>query len=287
MNFRDLGFRAGMKLTVSISDVNDGTYRIKTVASNALTLDEADMIMPDMDDDRVSLEAVTEFSFNDVPVADTITSTTIDFVQEGFRPGMRIRVSGTNDNDGIYLVEDVEAKKLTLVEGDVLPGGETNVSDVRLQGFPTFRGREFNALVYGGRNPDGTSNPGVIYASFADQIFVRPGFRDARGRRAAFYSAQIPSNTVVADIVVDVNNWMRAIVRQADAHGRWRIVGTGRRNPGARRPARRIVASDAVVVGPDRQSGTRTRPPGAGHIAWPRPARSGSASMTAGSSLIH
>ncbi|MEW6161398.1 MAG: hypothetical protein AB1813_28550, partial [Verrucomicrobiota bacterium] len=60
----------------------------------------------------------------------------------------------------------------------------------------------FNALVYGGKNANGTLNTGLIYASSGNTIYVRPSFTQA------FRSANVVG-TVVA-ISVDPNNWMNA-----------------------------------------------------------------------------
>jgi hypothetical protein len=64
----------------------------------------------------------------------------------------------------------------------------------------------FSALVYGGRNADGTSNRGVIYAAAGNRVYVRPS------ATAAFRSVALGLGAAgtVLDIAVDPTDWRRA-----------------------------------------------------------------------------
>jgi hypothetical protein len=53
-------------------------------------------------------------------VADTITASTGSFTTDGYKVGMRLRVRGTTNNDGAYLITGVAATTLTLGDADVL-----------------------------------------------------------------------------------------------------------------------------------------------------------------------
>lgn len=51
---------------------------------------------------------------------DTITASSGSFVSDGYKPGMRLTVSGTSSNDGVYVIDSVTATVITLAAGEEL-----------------------------------------------------------------------------------------------------------------------------------------------------------------------
>ncbi len=68
---------------------------------------------------------------------DTITDTGSAFVTEGFEAGMRVRVSGSANNDGTYFINTVAAATITL-EADEELTAEAAGTEITLEALPAF-----------------------------------------------------------------------------------------------------------------------------------------------------
>jgi hypothetical protein len=129
------GFRAGQKLFIKHAQDagNNGVFTIATVDSATQITVSENLTTNSTDTDAVvtalSWELMREtvttgsvsFTYNEnSPSADTITRASGSFITDGFVQGMKIVVSGTSLNDGVYTIADVAALTLTLDDNDDL-----------------------------------------------------------------------------------------------------------------------------------------------------------------------
>src|SRR5205823_2990195 len=84
--------------------------------------------------------------------------------------------------------------------------------------------QDVTALAYGGRNPDGTANPGVLYAARGGQIRVRAG----DGEPLLKPAGKGMNESWIPDLVLDPDNWRIAyavgpahIYKTTDAGENW------------------------------------------------------------------
>ncbi len=117
------GFRAGQSIKVSGTTSNNGTYIIADATPTTLTLTSNATLTNEITDssDDPSIEAGAAMTgnpaltFTALPLAqDTIERSEGSWIADGFRPGMKIKVSGTQENNGEYTLADVSATTLTL-----------------------------------------------------------------------------------------------------------------------------------------------------------------------------
>ncbi len=122
------GFRAGQYLTIEGSAENDGTYRIAEVTDLTLFLAEGEALINETLT-RHAMSGSLTFADNGA-AADTITRGSGSWLTDGFAAGQMIRVEGSGDNDGLYLIAAVTASTLTLVASDSLNPGTASSASV-------------------------------------------------------------------------------------------------------------------------------------------------------------
>ncbi len=107
------GFEVGQSIEVYGSAVNNGVYTVTGLTDTVMTVAE-DLVSVGLTDDP-------ELTFSDTGGEnDTIARADGSFIDDGFVAGMRIRVSGTTDNDGVFKVLAVTDDTLTLSFGSRL-----------------------------------------------------------------------------------------------------------------------------------------------------------------------
>jgi len=128
------GFLVGQKLIIkNAADAgNNGTFSITAVTATVITVSEN--LTTNATDTTAQIEGVnwevmrstittTEtltYVANGTGVGDTITGTGTQFDTQGFVEGMKIVISSSLSNDGIYTIADVTGFVITLVTEDVL-----------------------------------------------------------------------------------------------------------------------------------------------------------------------
>lgn len=136
------GFRPGQALIVRTAEDagNIGTFTITAVTSTVITVSEN--LTSNTTDTQAQIfgenweimrETVTDdstsYNFNGAGDPDTITGNGTSFLTQGFREGMKIVISGSEnagENDGIFTIADVTATVITLDSQDTLV---TNTAD--------------------------------------------------------------------------------------------------------------------------------------------------------------
>lgn len=118
------GFLINHRLTIEGSRLNNGTFTIRGVTHDTLTLDPADSLMGEPNSLMAAATATPIITFADVAGGDTIGRNVGDWMAEGFAVGHQLSIdnSGLNDNDLIerqFRVAGVTSLVLTLVRSDV------------------------------------------------------------------------------------------------------------------------------------------------------------------------
>lgn len=137
------GFRPGQVLHIKSTEdaTNEGRYTINAVTSTVITLNENIPASNTADTQaqifaeswEIMTETITDdstsYNFNGAGDPDTITGNGTSFLTQGFREGMKIVISGsenTGENDGTYTIASVTATVITLDSQDTLV---TNTAD--------------------------------------------------------------------------------------------------------------------------------------------------------------
>ena len=143
------GFRAGQSIKVdgAVNAGNKGTWRIASLTATTLTLtpdatlaDENVSVQGTASDGEVipnvtivagaAMTGNAALTFDAVTAAqDTIERSEGNWLADGFRPGMKIKVSGSAHNNGEFEVVDVTATTLTL-SGNLINETLTDEADV-------------------------------------------------------------------------------------------------------------------------------------------------------------
>jgi hypothetical protein len=158
----DDGFAPGQTIQLSGATANRGSYKIKDVTADTMTLEDGYQLAPEN-----AVPSASVFMTTDLP--DSIHRDSGSWLDDGFRAGHAIRVSGSNNNDGVYRIQSISADGRTLqltTQGDLsnetLSGVDVSVApEVSMVGNPSLK-FDTEAYFLGGANltfaPD-TVNP--------------------------------------------------------------------------------------------------------------------------------
>ena len=135
----DDGFEAGQTIRiVNSANGNDGTYEIAVVTDNVLTLVSGDNL-----NNEVSTATTLEVAGNWLTFADngsdphTITRSTGSWLEEGYRDGQSIIITGTASNDGEFTIGHVssDGKTLELDSTSVLADEDLTTAGWNIRGL--------------------------------------------------------------------------------------------------------------------------------------------------------
>lgn len=137
-----------------------------------------------------------------------------------------IRLSGLNPADqgrgGIYILNAVDPARMLVGATGLYETTGANRGDEIVSIGPPVQ-HDIEAMAYGGRNADGSNNPGVIYVARGGQIRLRTG----EGEPLMRVAGRLPGGRVF-DLVLDPDNWRTiyvlkqgAIYKSTDAGASW------------------------------------------------------------------
>lgn len=107
------GFVKGQSVLVENGGSNDGEYTVVKVTDDELHLFESGFLF----DETVTpayLFGDVDITFTSRTDGDTMTRSSGNWLDDGFQEGRFITVTGSADNDGVYLIEAVDGDTLTL-----------------------------------------------------------------------------------------------------------------------------------------------------------------------------
>lgn len=115
-------------------------------------------------------------------------------------------LEGLNEPDrnrgGVFALNTVDPRRVLIGAGALYESVQDSQGDIIRSVGPVVN-QEVTALVYGGFNPDGSRNPGVIYVARGGQIRVRAG-DDAPLLKTAGNGLK---EAWIADLVLDPKDW--------------------------------------------------------------------------------
>lgn len=126
------GFVAGDTVTISGTVSNNGDVVIDSLTATVITLDTDDLV-----DETVLATLVSQPTLTFANVAETITRNRGSWLDDGFRVGDTVTISGTASNDGTGVIQTLTALVMTLDTGDVLADETIKIGDVTLSAGQT------------------------------------------------------------------------------------------------------------------------------------------------------